>query len=105
MLDWPEDNSLILKSLHLWETGNISKVSMLGGADLKWGLGTEGLKVSLLKKLFGEYAYVIEITCNSNLSDLPIEKQEIVFEDLHQKHKARMDQFMYQKGDYDSTDY
>lgn len=105
MLDWPKDDSLMLKSLQLWETGNISKVRMLGSTDLKWALGTEGLNVSLPQKPVGEYAYVIEITCNSDLSDLPIEKQMVVFEDLHQKHKARIDKFRSQAGDYDSTDY
>ncbi len=109
LLDLPKDNSLVIKSLQPWTIDNIKNVSLLGGIDLKWALDNEGLKVCLPKQPVGEYAYVIKITCNTNLTDLPIEKQEILFEDLHQKHNTRMNRFMNQvsngDGDFDSTDY
>jgi alpha-L-fucosidase len=105
MLDWPKDNMLVLKSLKQWEKSSIAKVCILGGTDLKWTLNSDGLKVLLPHKASGEYAYVIEITCNSALSALPIEKQKVDFEDLHEKHKARLDKFMSKAGAYDSTDY
>src|SRR5690606_5686742 len=76
MLDWPERASILLKSLRLWSTDNIRTVRMLGGGKLTWKLTKEGLVIDLPNKPVGEYAYVIEVTCHSNLADLPIVKHD-----------------------------
>jgi len=91
MLDWPEDGNLILKSMNKWNPEVVESVKLLGGEHLEWSFENEALTIQLPDSPIGEYAYVLEFSCNTPVKGLPSVKHEMVSEDLHKKHKLRID--------------
>jgi len=106
LLEWPvEESSLVIKSLNSWKIENIKSVRLLGGQQLEYEATKEGLKIILPDEPIGNYAYVLEITCDRNVQDLPFASHEIITEDLHLKHKTRIMGLKNAIQETSSTDY
>lgn len=105
LLEWPKEGSMVIKSLNSWESKNIRSIRFLGDQQVDYELTQEGLKIDLPNKPIGNHAYVLEISCNQNVQDLPFTKFEIITEDLHLKHKTRIMGLKKAFEEASSTDY
>ena len=65
VLDWPQDNIILIKSLHKNAAvgmAGIKSVELLGSKiPLKWSRNEKGLSVRLPKNKVGNFAYVLKI--------------------------------------------
>jgi len=105
LLEWPKDGSIVIRSLNSWKPKNIKSVRLLGDQRLAHELIEEGLKIDLPNEPIGKYAYVLEISCNQNVQNLPFNKHENITEDLHLKHKKRIMGLKKASEEASSTDY
>ncbi|WP_157208944.1 alpha-L-fucosidase [Mariniflexile maritimum] len=62
MMAWPENNSVLIKSVKSSEN-KVSNVKMLGSDEiLKWSQNNKGLSVEMPSKKPGNFAFVLELT-------------------------------------------
>ena len=70
VLKWQE-GQLTLNSTKGWKPEDVKSVKLVGFGKADWSFGKDGLTVDVNKKPKAEHAFVLKISCNKPLSQMP----------------------------------